>query len=223
MDGAEIRGIKDGDRIPTEGFSGWLEATLIAGAEGVGAVVPCGECRACCTSAYFIHIGPEEKAALARIPRKLRFPAPGLPKGHVLLGYDEKGHCPMFIGNACSIYEDRPKTCRAYDCRIFTATGIAAGEDKPRIAAQAARWDFGLEDPEDRLRLRAVRAAARFLEEHANAFPKGFLPAHPTQRAVIALKVHALFLGRGRKTGQAGISETAAAVVSAFGKASLEP
>ncbi|HEY4331264.1 MAG TPA: YkgJ family cysteine cluster protein [Ilumatobacteraceae bacterium] len=109
--------------------------------------VPCGECTACCTSSQFVHIAPDETDALAHIPAALLFPAPRMPRGHVLLGYDERGRCPMLGDNGCSIYEHRPRTCRAYDCRIFAATGVVP--DKPRIAAQTIRWRFTYAGPED--------------------------------------------------------------------------
>ena len=56
-------------------------------------------------------------------PAALRFPRPGRPKGHVVLGYDEHGRCPMLGDHGCTIYEHRPRTCRTYDCRVFAATG----------------------------------------------------------------------------------------------------
>ncbi len=106
-----------------------------------GAAVPCGECRGCRTSAYFIPIAPDETDTLSHIPKALLFPAPGLPKGHRLLGYRENGHCPMFIDNACSIYPHRP---RLPAIRLPPVPGLptAVEEGKPRIAAQAARWRF---------------------------------------------------------------------------------
>jgi Fe-S-cluster containining protein len=73
----------------------------------------------------FIHISPEETRTIQRIPRELLFPAPGKPKGHVLMGYTDQGYCPMLVAGECSIYEDRPQTCRDYDCRVFAATGIS--------------------------------------------------------------------------------------------------
>ena len=33
----------------------------------------------------------------------------------------------MLVDGRCSIYEHRPRTCRTYDCRIFTATGLDVG------------------------------------------------------------------------------------------------
>ena len=76
-------------------FSLWLHRTRRMLAMGNGAKVPCGKCKGCCTSLYFIPIGPEETQTLKRIPKKLLFPAPFLPQGNIVLGYDEKGHCPM--------------------------------------------------------------------------------------------------------------------------------
>jgi Fe-S-cluster containining protein len=117
--------------------------------------VPCGACTACCTSSQFVHIEPDEVDTLARIPAELRFPAPGLPKGHVVLGYDERGHCPMLVDGRCSIYEHRPRACRAYDCRIFAVTGVEP-EGQPAIAARVREWRVEIDD---RARWQRVRAA----------------------------------------------------------------
>jgi Fe-S-cluster containining protein len=147
------------------------------------AEVPCDGCTACCRSSQFVHIGPEETATLTRIPAELQFPAPGLPEGHVVLGYDERGHCPMLVDGACSIYENRPRTCRTYDCRVFAATGIDA--DKPAIAERARRWRFDVTTEEDRILRDAVRAAAAFVRE-----------GDATRRAVRAVEQHEAFLER---------------------------
>ena len=128
-------------------FSVWLagmEAVLRGEAEST---VPCGTCTACCTSSQFVHIDPDEIDALAHIPAALRFPAPGLPKGHVVLGYDERGRCPMLGDRGCTIYEHRPRACRTYDCRVFVATGIEPDAGQPAVAAQVRRWRFDVAPP----------------------------------------------------------------------------
>jgi hypothetical protein len=204
--------------LPAGPFSVWLDRIRRAQKTKAGADVPCGECRGCCTSSYFIHIDPGEKDALAAIPKRLRFPAPGLPKGHVLLGYDEKGHCPMFKDNACSIYAHRPQTCRDYDCRVFAAAGLAADADKPRIAGQAVRWKFAFPKDADRKRFAAVRAAAAFLSENAALFPAGFVPGNPAQLAMLALKVCDAFADGSVGAGAAGKRKLAAAAVSAYAR-----
>ena len=172
-------------------FSTWL--TEIEGAlrGDHGSDVPCGTCTACCTSSQFIHIAPDETDALAHIPRQLTFPAPRLPKGHVLMGYNEHGHCPMLIDNACFIYEHRPRTCRTYDCRVFPAAGLDVDhESKCEIEHQVKRWQFRHASPADETRHEAVRAAARFLNEQA----ADIAPVTNTQRAVLAIELHHKFL-----------------------------
>jgi Fe-S-cluster containining protein len=176
-------------------FPTWLLDMRAALRGDADARVPCGSCTACCTSSQFVHIAPDERATLARIPTELRFPAPGLPAGHVVLPYDERGHCPMLVDGACSIYDDRPRTCRTYDCRIFTAAGVEPDrDDQPAIADRVARWRFDLDTPGARRRMQAVRAAAAYLRDHAGELPAGAAPVNRTQLAVLALEVHDLFL-----------------------------
>lgn len=136
-----------------------------------GSDVPCGECTACCTASQFVHVEPDEADTLARIPAALLFPAPGLPRGHVVLGYDERGHCPMLVDGACSIYAHRPRTCRTYDCRVFPATGIVP-DDQPLIAERARRWRFSHPTEHDRAAHESVRATGALLRrEHPDAAP----------------------------------------------------
>ena len=137
-------------------------------AAGGGAVdVPCGECVGCCSSSMFVHIGPDETDALAHIPRALLFAAPGRPKGHVVLGYDERGRCPMLGEHGCTIYEHRPRTCRMFDCRVFTAVDVdvhaeAAPGSRTLIAERVARWRFRFDSEEDRsARARVLAEAER--------------------------------------------------------------
>ena len=194
-------------------FSSWLRDTREALATEGTADVPCGACVACCTSSYFVHIGPGEGATLARVPAELRFPAPGLPRGNVVLGYDERGHCPMLVDGRCSIYEHRPLTCRSYDCRVFAAAGIAA--DRPLITRRARRWRFAHADERARESHAAVRAAAGFLREHADRFPSGTIPDDPARLAVLAVKVCEVFLegeGAGEGRGEAGAPPEGAVV-----------
>jgi Fe-S-cluster containining protein len=191
--------------LPAGCFSSWLRRTRLALVKENGADVPCGECNACCKSSYFIHIRPEEIRTLARINRKLLFPAPGLPKGNVLLGYDQNGCCPMLIDGKCSIYEHRPLTCRIYDCRIFTAVGIAAGEDdKTLITQHIRRWKFSYPTERDRDQHSAVQAAAKFLRERAECFPSGQVPGNSSQLAILALKVYGVFLKDNNEPGKTG-------------------
>ncbi len=176
-------------------FSTWLEDTKQAQSSGQGADVPCGECNACCRSSYFIHIKAEEKQTLRRIPKALHFPAPGLPEGHVVLGFDEHGRCPMLVDNKCSIYEDRPQTCRSYDCRIFPAVGIELEQkDKFRILAQTRRWKFDYPTEDDQVAQDALKKASQFLKKNAHHFEPGELPGNETQMAVLAIKIYDIFL-----------------------------
>lgn len=162
--------------------------------EQKGMNVPCGDCVACCTSFYFIHIRPDEDATLSKIPKELLFDAPGLPEGHMVMGFDEEGACPMFMEGECSIYSVRPVSCRQYDCRIFSATELKPEDHRSLIAKQASGWAFELTNQEDELHLHAIREAAKFLLKYACKFSPGFLPGSTTQLAVFAINLSELFL-----------------------------
>jgi Fe-S-cluster containining protein len=135
-------------------FSTWLDGTIAALAVGGDSDVPCGTCDACCSSAQFVHVTPDDVDALAHIPAELLFPAPGAPKGHQVMGYDEDGRCPMLTDTGCSIYQHRPQTCRQYDCRVFAATGVES--DKPLIAVRVSEWEFDIDDPDRVGQLRSL-------------------------------------------------------------------
>jgi hypothetical protein len=183
----------DDESLPAGEFSPWLRQMRLAlRAEG-GSDVPCNGCTACCTSSQFVHIEPDETETLAHIPEELLSPAPLLPKGHVVLGYDENGHCPMLVDNRCSIYEHRPRTCRTYDCRVFAAAGVDLDDaDAIAVAERARRWEFALPTVGDRADIDAVRAAARFLADDGDDNEDSDSDA--TQVAVLALEIYDLFL-----------------------------
>lgn len=201
--------------LPAGGFSSWLRQTRSEPLARKRANVACGTCIGCCTSSYFIHVEPDETETLEHIPRELLFPAPGLPEGHLLLGYDEKGCCPMLVDGKCSIYEFRPRTCRRYDCRVFPAAGIVAGgQDKHAINQRIGRWRFSYPSERDRVEHFAVQAAARFLRQHADAFPVGVVPSNPTQLAALAIEVYEVFVQGA--PGAPDRQSTRAAIVEAI-------
>jgi uncharacterized protein len=124
------------------------------------------------------------------------FPAPHAPRGHVLMGYDERGHCPMLVAGACSIYEHRPRTCRTYDCRIFAATGVevdADDPDKSGIGMRSRRWVFAPPTADDTMRLDAARRAAASLRAEGRA-------PNATALAVRAIEIHDAFVEPGADT-----------------------
>jgi Fe-S-cluster containining protein len=184
-------GVGDETDLAAGSFSAWLIEIQGAMRGDRDADVPCAGCTACCTSSQFVHIEPSETDTLAHIPADLLFPAPRRPRGHVLLGYDERGHCPMLIDNRCSIYEHRPRTCRTYDCRVFAATGIEVDDPGQALIAQRVqRWRFDFPAQEDLEQHAAVRAAATFITEHPDALPDRTRPATATQQAVLAIEMH---------------------------------
>lgn len=165
------------DALEAGDFGSWLGQMRAALRGERDADVPCGDCSACCRSAQFVHVDPDEADTLAHIPSELLFPAPGLPDGHLLLGHDERGQCPLLLDGRCSVYAHRPRACRTFDCRIFAATGVTLDDErKAGIAAHAARWRFEYAD-------RAAVGEHEALRSGAAAVPS----SDPYRRAVAAV------------------------------------
>lgn len=157
--------------------------------------VPCGSCRACCRASYFIHIRTDETRTLAAVPPAWLVSAPGTRSGDKVIGVTPDGSCPLLSRNNCSIYDDRPQTCRDYDCRIFAAAGLpAGGSEKAAINQRAAAWRFRYASDNSRRAHDAIRAAALFLQTRRASFPGGRGPVAAPDIAVLAIKVHRVFM-----------------------------
>lgn len=178
-------------------FRHWLTTSLQSFSTGDGNEVACGDCRGCCRSSYFIHLRPGDLAAKKSIPKNFLIDSPGSGAGHQVMGYRDDGSCPMLNKGNCSIYTDRPKTCREYDCRIFSAAGIlAGGKEKAEINHRIKQWQFAYEDETAKRQHEAVRRAADFISHERSAFPQQKAPTHAGEIAILAMKVHHLFMSK---------------------------
>jgi hypothetical protein len=73
--------------------------------------------------------------------------------------------CVYLIDNKCSIYNRRPQSCRAFDCRVYLFAGVApTPQFDPPMYAALARWrTFRPRDREDAARLSIAERHARRL------------------------------------------------------------
>jgi Fe-S-cluster containining protein len=74
--------------------------------------VPCGYCTLCC-QVFAPFLTPDEVSS-GKYPLSL---VNGEYGPMVTLFRKPEGGCGMFVDGKCSIYEDRPKACRQFDCR----------------------------------------------------------------------------------------------------------
>jgi uncharacterized protein len=180
------------DELPEVPYASWVRSTCATLDKDSPADVPCGSCNACCRTFHQLHLRPGEKRARKRLPKEYLSVARGLPPGYLLVGYDQKGACPVLNDGRCTIYEDRPLVCRTYDCRIYAATGVAP--DRQEIAAQVRRWRFSHASGEDRKQHDAVLAAVRFIREQPGCLPSEAARRQPIRIATLAVAVHEKFL-----------------------------
>ena len=182
-------------KVEAGDFGVWLAQVLASFRASAGTDVPCGSCRGCCTSSYFIHVRPSDRKTIGAVAKNLLVAAPGLPQGYKLIGFAANGSCALLKNGDCSIYSSRPQTCRDYDCRIFAAAGIdAGGADKATINQRVQEWQFSYATGRDQQIHNAIKTAASFIVKNRAAFPGGRAPARPSDIAVLAIKVHGVFL-----------------------------
>jgi uncharacterized protein len=163
--------------------------------------VPCGECNACCKASYFIHIDSRERETIALIPaaRLTRAANDNEPKW--ALDQSCGGQCPMLIDDACSIYAQRPRTCRRYDCRVFFATGVGVGSgERAAVNERVWRWRFDYPTELDEASQSAVLAAVAFLQRCADLIDPEIDLADTGELAKAAVRVHELFLESNAQT-----------------------
>jgi uncharacterized protein len=154
--------------------------------------VPCDGCVGCCVSSYPIPLRPTDTVALARVPDPyLQWQSGGASSAR--MGFRDDGTCPMLVERRCTIYAERPRTCRDYDCRIYAAAGLLPDGDRPVIQQRVGEWCFGYADDQARASAIAVQRAAAFIREHAASFPAAVRAHSATAAAVLAVKVYPLF------------------------------
>ena len=175
-------------------FGAWLDRMRRVLRGQAEADVPCGTCVGCCVSRYYIRIRRQDRAAVAGIAASYLLTPAGITPGDALMGWRHDGTCPALVERRCTIYSQRPLTCRDYDCRVFVAAGLEAGnDDKQVINERVHAWRFTYATGDARRRHESVLAAARFIKRHGDRFPAGFAPETPTGIAVLAIKVASVF------------------------------
>ncbi len=209
--------ITDRQDLPAGDFSTWLgDIQNVLTGDGVSDV-PCAGCNACCRSSNFIHIGPGEAETRHHVPSALLFPAPGYVDGTSVLGFDERGCCPMLAGDECSIYDFRPMACRAYDCRLLSAAGLANDPRAP-VAQQTQRWRFDYGSPRSRLKHAAIRAAAAIIARHPECTGDE-ASMNGTQVAILAVKAHNVLVELHEECVSAGHIPTDQVILNALTEA----
>lgn len=153
--------------------------------------VPCDGCVGCCVSGYPIPLRPDDRRALDEVPAQwLKLPV-GTGLARMLPRAD--GTCPMMLGRRCTIYADRPRTCRDYDCRIYAACGVMPDGERPVIQQRVAEWKFSFGSEQERADAEALRRATAFIRAHAALFPGPMHAESATAAVVLAVKVFPLF------------------------------
>ena len=110
---------------------------------------PCDDCTACCKGMYVqIEQGDD----------------PSLFDDNGILP-TEDGHCAYLVDNKCSIYDKRPKVCRAFDCRLFALSGLA--HEEKEVTEAIAQWDEQkfIRSTDDVETIRAIRRAVHWVRE----------------------------------------------------------
>jgi uncharacterized protein len=203
-------------------FGAWLHAAREALRGSAGSRVPCGDCTGCCTSSYSLEVRPADAAALERIPARSLFRALGSTAGNWTVRPNADGTCPMLSCGNCSIYAQRPQTCLDYDCRVFTAAGIAAGgADKAVINQRVAQWRFQFRCDADRQAHAAIGAAATFITNQRAHFAPGAAPLNPLGVAALALRVYPVFMPPGPPDSPAQTARSIVAAAAAFDREGL--
>ena len=201
--------------VPAGSFGQWLRAMRAVLRDEQDADVPCGDCVGCCVSSYPIPLRPTDRVAREQVPEQFLLPVEGQTPNHLLMGFRDDGSCPFLTQRSCSIYADRPQTCRDYDCRIYAATGMSVAGDRPVIAARVQAWRFTYAGAEDQDAQAALLRAARFIQKWRGSFPVAMRAGQPTATAVLAIKTYDVFLEQTDTQCDAAVAAVVSLVLNA--------
>lgn len=104
--------------------------------------VPCGTCNACCRNTDPVLLDPDENPANYKTTAYLRVGLDIAPR--VGLAMKENGNCYYLGETGCTIYDKRPRVCRAFDCRMLYLSLPPehwAGNPDPKLKEGAKRAD----------------------------------------------------------------------------------
>ena len=180
-------------------FSAWLEEAEGAIRRGEASDVPCDGLHGVLpVVAVHPHRARRGRRPGPHAGRRCCSPRPGCRAGHVLMGYDERGHCPMLVDDACSIYEHRPA-----DLSHLRLPGLrrhGRGARRRSAPHRRAHGPLAVRPPGrvGRGPPRCGRAPLRRTSVRtATTSRPATVPGNPTQLAVLAIDVHDVFLGGG--------------------------
>ena len=124
----------------TVGAFAWLTQFVESLRSNNGVSVPCGECNACCRAGYAVRTSD----------------------GGLLLPQPD-GSCSELQCGKCSIYSDRPQTCRYYDCRTHLFSGV--DPENPAISEALKGWRVPTITPEDAAVVAIIRTIATAISD----------------------------------------------------------
>lgn len=108
--------------------------------------VPCNGCTRCCTSDFPVRLYGDERERFEHEPDPR-----DVAGEHVLLKKIDRV-CVYLIDNKCSVYNERPLECRAYDCRDQYLAGLRNNAPGPgwEINERIDQWRTRLDGDLDR-------------------------------------------------------------------------
>lgn len=108
------------------------------------AMFACGGCTACCHQRVEI-FDTESPVNLKHLDV---ISDPDGPPGARKLRQNDDSSCVHLGEHGCTVYEHRPKACRAYDCRLYAFYGFRIDHEH---GGPEPRWRFGTDTKEDKI------------------------------------------------------------------------
>ena len=122
--------------------------------------VPCGDCNACCHE-MSVFLEPDEVERY----RCVEETDDAGTRRYRLERNDDDSCVYLDDQGACSIYDERPRLCRNFDCRPLAYCGIRIGQ-KEKLNLGLAHWDLTPRSREDREVLLALDLSRRLFSDH---------------------------------------------------------
>ena len=116
---------------------------------------------------------------------------------------DPSGNCPKLIDGRCSIWSNRPRMCKRFDCRLHALAELDPHAIPASLSERIASWKFSFDREDDVIQQQSFLRAMKFLNANSEIFAARGIESGSIKMASLAVDLRHLFDDSTKTTDEA--------------------